>query len=216
MERESFRNIKWFVLAYFALLIVILTVIGIFGQMGYAFIDMGLACALFGLLFCSALVALTVWLVRRCEGKAGKIAVGSIGVLVTFASAIILSMVCTMMLNFGVPAHYTTLVSEDGSAAVILREFSSDEILRRQRIGDQATLPEAEGVDFSTMGYSYLAYPRVMRFFYDTECPAEGRLEIGCASEALLKYEWQAENVLHLYIEDAQPGDDGELVLNFK
>ena len=43
MERDSFRNVKWFVLAYFVLLILILTLIGVFGQLGYAFIDMGLA-----------------------------------------------------------------------------------------------------------------------------------------------------------------------------
>ena len=38
MERDPFRNLKWFVLGYFVLLILILTAIGIFGQLGYAFI----------------------------------------------------------------------------------------------------------------------------------------------------------------------------------
>lgn len=214
MEHESFRKAKWFVLAYFVLLILTLTVIGIFGQLGYAFIDMGLACAMFGLLVCSGLVALTVWLVRRFDAKAAKIAAGSIGVLITFASAVGLAMVCSMMLNFGVPSHYTTLVSEGGDAVVILREFSNDVALRSLRSEDQSEPVDENSVDFSRLGYSYLAYPRVMRFFYDTECPAEGRLEIGCASNALLKYTWEDANTLHLYIDDAQPGDQGELTLH--
>lgn len=214
MERDSFRNVKWFVLAYFVLLILILTVIGVFGQMGYAFIDMGLACALFGLLICSALVAGTVWLVKRFYSKAAKILAGSIGVLLTFAAAVALSMVCSMMLNFGVPTHYTTLVSENGKAAVLLRIISSDEHLRDLRLEENGKTLDENTVDFSVLGYSYSAYPRVMRFFYDTQRSAEGRLEIGCASDALVKYEWTDPETLHLYIDGAQIGDEGELTLN--
>ena len=213
MERDSFRNVKWFVLGYFVLLILILTVIGVFGQLGYAFIDMGLACALFGLLICSALVAGTVWLVKRFYSKAAKILAGSIGVLLTFAAAVALAMVCSMMLNFGVPAHYTTLVSENGEAAVLLRMISSDEHLRDLRLEEAGRTLDENSVDFTVLGYSYSAYPRVMRFFYDTQRPAEGSLEIGCASDALLKYEWTDAETLHLYIDGAEVGDEGEMTL---
>ena len=213
MERDPFRNIKWFVLGYFVLLILILTAIGIFGQLGYAFIDMNLACGLFGLLICSALIAGTVWLVKRFYSKAAKILVGCVGVLLTFAAAVVLVMVCSLMLNFGVPAHYTTLVSENGEAAVILRVISSDAELRDLRVAQKAEPVDENTVDFSVLGYSYSAYPRVMRFFYDTQRPAEGKLEIGCASAALLKYEWTEPDALHLFIGDAEIGDVGELTL---
>lgn len=216
MERDSFRNVKWFVLAYFVLLILILTIIGVFGQLGYAFINMGMACALFGLLICSALIAGTVWLVKRFYAKTAKILVGCIGVLLTFAAAVALSMVCSMMLNFGVPAHFTSLVSENGDAAVVLRMISSNEQLRNLRVEEYGTAQDENTLDFSVLGYSYSAYPRVMRFFYDTDRPAEGSLEIGCASDALLKYEWTDANTLHLYIDGAQVGDEGELTLTIR
>ena len=213
MEHDSFRNVKWFVLAYFVLLILLLTLIGVFGQLGYAFIDMGLACALFGLLICSALIAGTVWLVRRFCSRAAKILAGCTGALLTIATGVALAMVCSMLLNFGVPAHYTTLVSEDGDAAVVLRMISGDAQLRELRVAEYGTTQDENTLDFSVLGYSYSAYPRVMHFFYDTERPAEGKLEIGCASAALLKYEWTEPDKLHLFIGDAEIGDAGELTL---
>ena len=216
MERDPFRNLKWFVLGYFVLLILILTLIGVFGQLGYAFIDMRLACGLFGLLICSALVAGTVWLVKRFDSKAAKILAGCVGVLLTFAAAVVLVIVCSLMLNFGVPAHYTTLVSEDGDAAVVLRMISGDAQLRELRVAEYGTTQDENTLDFSVLGYSYSAYPRVMCFFYDTKRPAEGGLEIGCASDALLKYEWTDANTLHLYIDGAQVGDEGELTLTIR
>lgn len=208
--RDPFRNIKWFVLGYFVLLILILTVIGILWQLGYMFIDMGLACGLFGLLLCSALVAGTVWLVKRVYAKAAKIFVGSLGVLLTFAAALALVMLSSLLLNFGIPAHYTTLVSDDGAAAVVLREFSANEELRQLR---NVTPQSDEEINFEQLGYAYSAYPRVMRFFYNTRQPAAGALEIGCYSQAQLMYEWLDGDELHLYIADAEPGDAGELRL---
>ena len=118
-----------------------------------------------------------------------------------------------MLLNFGVPAHYTTLVSENGEAAVILRVISGDTELRDLRLAQKAEPVDENTVDFSVLGYSYSAYPRVMHFFYDTQRPAEGKLEIGCASAALLKYEWTEPDKLHLFIGDAEIGDAGELTL---
>ena len=213
MERDPFRNVKWFVLGYFLLLILILTVIGVFGQLGYAFIDMGLACALFGLLVCSALIAGTVWLVKRFCSRAARILAGCIGALLTIAAGVALLMICSLMLNFGVPAHYTTLISGNGEAAVILRGFSTDATLRDLRMETRADSHAESAVDFSVLGYSYSAYPRFMRFFYNTKRPADGRLEIGCASQALLKYEWTDADTLHLFIENAEIGDEGELTL---
>lgn len=214
MERDPFRNVKWFVLGYFVLLILILTCIGICGQLGYVFIDMSLACGLFGLLVCSALIAGTVWLVKRFYSRVAKILAGSIGVLLTFAAAVGLVVLCSLLLNFGIPTHFTTLVSEDGGAAVILRAISTDEELRDLRLEEFGEPEDENTVNFSALGYSYSAYPRVMRFFYNAKQPALGELEIGCASEALLKYEWMDVNTLHLYIENAGIGDVGELTLN--
>lgn len=213
MEHDSFRNVRWFVLAYFVLLILILTLIGISGQLGYAFIDMGLACALFGLLICSALIAGTVWLVKRFCSRAARLFAGCTGALLTIAAGVALAMICSMLLNFGVPAHYTTLASEGGDAVVVLRMISGDARLRQLRVAEYGTTQDENILDFSVLGYSYSAYPRVMRFFYDTRWPAEGRLEIGCASDALLKYEWTDADTLHLYIDGAQVGDEGELTL---
>ena len=213
MEHVSFRSVRWFVLGYFVLLILILSFIGICGQLGYVFINMELACALFGLLLCSALIAGTIWLARRMQARVARIIVGSIGALLTLAAAVALLMLTTLMLNFGMPSHYTTLVSGNGRAAVIVRQISTDAALRDLRTAARAAETGAEELALSDLGYSYAAYPRVMRFFYNAKQPAEGRLEIGCTSQALLKYEWTDADTLHLFIGDAEVGDVGELTL---
>lgn len=127
------ERIKWFFIVYFVLLIVALTAVGIFGQLGYLPIDMGMVCLLFGMLICSALIGGTVILVKRMYSKPGQILVGCIGAIITFFLATVMVMVSSMLLNFGIPSHFTTVTSPEGVDVVVVRTVSQNEELRDLR-----------------------------------------------------------------------------------
>ena len=59
-ERKPFGKIRLFIIGYFALLILLLTFVGIMDWFGYKMLDMTLEFAFFTLLICSALIALVV------------------------------------------------------------------------------------------------------------------------------------------------------------
>lgn len=214
---NPFAKIKVFLIGYFALLILILTFIGIMDWCGYKMLDMTLEFAFFTLLVCSALVALTVWVVRRIMRSWVKVVVGSLAGLIILALAMGIMSMMSMMLLYNIPMHYTTLTSPAGKTAVVLRLFSRDMDAANARAAErrdaEATADEVEYV-LGDLAYEYTAYPRVAKFFYDSKNPSQGSVEIGCSSEGQLMYDWQGENVLHMYIENPEEYDQGELTLD--
>jgi len=195
---------KRFFIIYFAILILLLTVLGIMRWLGYNLIESGTEFFLFGVLICSALVALTFFLTRRIGSKWLKILLGCVGIGVTFIAAVAMIMVFSIMIEISLPGYYNSFTSPGGKTAVVLREYSADEALIGERIEG-----EPQG-DYEELGFSYTAYPRVATFFYNAKKPGEGRLEIGCTSSAQLMYEWTDEDTLHLFIANPEKGDMGE------
>lgn len=210
MESESRvrKGHKRFFFIYFALLIVVLTVIGILRWLGYYLIESGTEFFIFGVLICSLLVALTFFITKRIDRKWAKILAGTIGVGITFVAAVAMIMVFSVMIQVSLPSYYNSFTSPSGKTAVVLREYSADEALISQRIEG-----EPQGA-YEELGFRYTAYPRALAFFYDSDRPGEGELEIGCASGAQLMYEWADDDTLRLFIENPQPGDAGEYRLN--
>lgn len=206
-EGKALSGRKKFIIGYFALLILALTAIGVMRWMGYCLIETGTEYFLFGVLLCSALVALTFFLSKRFERKWARLLTGVIGVAVTFALALVMIVVFTIMIEITLPGYYNSFTSESGRTAVVMSQYSTDEALRLAR-----TEGELQG-NVEELGLTYTAYPRAMHFFYDSARPGEGRLEIGYASEAQLMYEWLDSDTFHLFIENAQPGDEGENIL---
>jgi len=198
---------KKFFIIYFAALILVLTAIGIMGQLGYRLLEEGIVFLLFGLLVVSALIALTVFIVKRISRRWLKTLTMVAGVGVTVIIALVMLVVFTFMTEFTVPAYYNSFESPSGKVAVVLREYSGNEELRQMR-----PIVYDDGTD--QMGLVYKAYPRVAGIFYDSRKPGEGELEIGLQSSAQLMYEWTDESTLRLFIRDAQPGDAGEHSLN--
>lgn len=217
-ERNPFRKIKLFFIGYFALLILLLTFVGIMDRCGYKMLDITLEFAFFTLLVCSALIALTVWIVRRVMRSWLKAIIGSVAGIIIMALAMGMMGMMSMMLLYSIPMHYTTITSPGGQTVVVLRQFSrnmeaADARAAERRLTDPDTDDEYVLTD---LAYEYKAYPRVAKLFYDSQKPGDGSVEIGCGSEGQLMYEWKDENTLRMYIENPDSYDSGELVLDLK
>lgn len=215
-ERKPFRGVKLFLMGYFLLLILVLTGIGIMNWLGYGIIDVSMEYALFGLLLCSALIAGAVWIVRRIQSKGIRIVVGALCTLVILALALAMMSAFSLILVARTPLQYTQLTSPEGRTVVVLRQMSVNGDRIVERLEARGAGQDADAAKFEDLGYSYSAHPRVAHFFYNRKIQATGALEIGCASDAQLMYEWPEENVLYLYVDAPQPGDGGELTLELE
>lgn len=192
-SKNPFSGVKLFFYVYFALLILVLTLVGIMGWMGCEMIDSSMKFILFGLLLGSALIAGAWWVVRRIWRKWLKIAVGAVLTAIILLVFLGMYFMFTLMLVAVVPLHYTTLASPAGEPVVVMR---TTEVLDAE--ADQ-------------IAYHYSVHPRKLYFFYEKETAAEGDVQIMRGSEAQLMYEWTGEDQLHLYVGDAQSGDAGEI-----
>ena len=218
-ERNPFRGVKLFFAGYFALLVLLLTAIGAMNWLGYKMADISIQFVLLGLLACPALIAGAVWLVRRISNVALKLLVGTVSGLLAIAVAGILLLVYSMSMFSSMPVFYTNLESPGGKGAVVLRSVSNDKEAADARRADRLAgdpSSAAEEYELADLAYSYTAYPRAAVFFYNMKKPCEGSVEIGCRSEAKLMFDWPDEDTLHMYIENPEPHDFGELTLNLK
>ena len=210
-EKSPFGGMKLFFIAYFALLMLALTFIGVMGSLGYEMVNPSAKFVLFGLLIGSAMIAGAIWIVRRIWRKWVKIAVGALLTVVILAVTVGMSLTFSLVLVASTPLHYTTLTSPGGEAVVVMREISNDAdrlAERMQAAGLDATQGPRTEAD---LGELYTAHPRKLRFFYNKKISGEGSIEIGRASEAQLMYEWTDDAMLHLYIDAPEPGDGGEI-----
>ena len=220
MEKKKERDFtpKHFMLILFAVLIVLLTFIGIMNWRGYTMIKMSTQYLLFGILLIGALVFGLAALAKRIGNRVVKGIVVALGGIIIVAAAVVLLALSTFILNINTPVHYTTLTSPSGKNVVLMREWGSDPDLVDLRAAERwANDPEAVEGEFTEkdLGYSYFAAPKKLGMFYDKEAKSEGAIEIGVMSQAELMYKWEGET-LTLYIENAKPGDAGETVLELK
>ena len=206
-ERKPLSRGKRLLLGYFAALILLLTAIGIMTRLGYLLIRANVEYLLFGLFLCSALVAGLVWLCNRIRLKWLRIVAGGVGALLVLLLAMAVLMVYMMQMLFTRPTYYTTLTSGGKTDAVVLRRISDDETLAAERA---EALGETE-LTGEHYGFLYEVHPRALHFFYNAKIVSDGRLEIGSESQAQLMYEWLDDETLHMYIDNPEPGDGGEL-----
>ncbi len=210
MEKKPFGKIKLFIIGYFALLILLLTFMGIMDWFGYKMLDMTMEFAFFTLLICSALIALAVWILKRVMRSWVKVVIGSVAGLIILALAMGIMSLMSMMLLYNIPMHYTTLAAPNGNEVAVLRLFSRDMDAANARAQvRRAENPESDAEEYvlDDLAYVYTAYPKVAGFFYDSKLPSQGNVEIGCSSEAQLMYDWVDENTLRMYIENPESYD---------
>ena len=215
-KKESSGSKKVFFMIYFGLLMLVLGLIGMADKLaGWKMIEGSAPYFMLGLLICSAMIALTVFIVHRIRVKWGKFAVGIAGGLVVLAAAIMMFMFLSVMQFYQIPRMYNILKSADDRQAVIMQTFSED--LERMNLRAETRRAQdgsnEEEYELSDLGVICRVYPRKLLLFYDSKHPSEGQIETGYASEALLKYEWNDDG-LHMYLENPEPGDEGELTLS--
>lgn len=218
-ERNPFRGVKLFFIAYFSLLVLILTGIGAMNWLGYRMADLSIQFALMGLLICSALIALGVWIAGRFMNRGVKVMVYSVCGILAFAAAAAMMFVYSMTTFSSMPVHYTTITSPSGRGAVVLRSISQNQDAADARRADRiAADPDANADEYalSDLAYAYSVHPRTAGLFYNMKVQGEGSLEIGCTSAAQLMYEWMDENTLRLYVENPEAQDGGELMLSLQ
>lgn len=64
-------------------------------------------------------------------------------------------------------------------------------------------------------GYVYTAYTSVMGIFYRPDADTEGAIYRGYSSESRILYEWTDDgDTIRIYLEDAEPGDSGEIIVH--
>ncbi len=220
MEKKKERDFtpKHFILLVFAVLIVLLTFIGIMNWRGYALVNMSTQYLLFGILLVGALVAGLAALAKRIMNRIIKGIIIALGGIIIVGAATVLLALCTFILNVNTPLPHTTLTSPEGKNVVVMREWGSDPDLMDLRAEARwANDPDAEEGEFTEkdLGYSYFAAPKALGMFYNKEVRSEGTLEIGVTSAAQLMYRWEGET-LTMYIENAEPGDAGEITLELE
>ena len=97
-EKSPFGGMKLFFIAYFALLMLALTFIGVMGSLGYEMVNPSAKFVLFGLLIGSAMIAGAIWIVRRIWRKWVKIAVGALLTVVILAVTVGMSLTFSLVL----------------------------------------------------------------------------------------------------------------------
>jgi len=193
-EKNPGQGVKKFFIAWFSILILVLTGIGIMGRRGLELISAGTTHLLFGVLVVSAIIAAAWWIVGRITARWLKVFTGILFGVIAVGSAVIMYVVFTVMLLTSVPTHYTTL-SNERCHAVVMRRLEVD------FDGNNAPI------------YHYSVHPRAAGFFYNKKISGEGELMIPVESDAQLMYDWQDAHTIRLYAEGAD--EAGSLMLSF-
>ena len=71
-----------------------------------------------------------------------------------------------------------------------------------------------ESYPMEAYGYVYLALPKKMGIFYTSNVVVEGEIYRGDASESGLFFEWLDDDTVRFYLENPEPGDEGEMILH--
>ncbi len=129
-----------------------------------------------------------------------------VGCLLAFALLAILTTVNTM-LPYVAPYYsfnkFAEKASPSGKRVVILEGvgfFSGEE-------------GEETDSDVGDVAYLYVAFPKKMLLFADTNADVEGVIRKGPESQAQMRIEWLDDDTARLYLEDAEEKDSGEIVV---
>ncbi len=238
-ERKPIGTLGKITMVYIGVLSLILVVVNVLERMGYVLIQNYLNIVGVLLLTLSLIVVLLVWLIRKIPSRVVKCVVGFLAAMVVMlAGTAVLDQVSTYV-TLLLPSEYSVLQSPNGTQAVILRgvdtgydlsdaantEESLQQTMDRmeQRKAyilenhpeEADTLESEDDYPVGAYGYYFIAYPRVAGIFYNTNAETEGRVYLGAQSAAKLNYEWQENGDLRLYLNDAEVGDSGEVIVHF-
>lgn len=97
--------------------------------------------------------------------------------------------------------------SSPASTAGAAEETASPEATEEEELSSENMI--------GVYGYVYTAYPSVMGIFYRPDADTEGAIYRGYSSESRILYEWTDDgDTIRIYLEDAEPGDSGEIIVH--
>ena len=218
--------------AFIAVLSFVLLVFFVVEKMGYPLIDSYLNQMGVLVLLIFLLITLGVWIVKKLKNRAAKVAVGMLFVMIVMlGSTFMLNLISEYVVLFQM-SRKTTLTAPNGDKYVVMygvdtgyqseeeAEATKNRMDERKAYILENNPEEAENLesedDYPTgaYGYYYVVYPRVAGIFYDKNADVEGKVYMGINSTASLKYEFKDDGTVHLYLENPEAGDEGEVVLN--
>lgn len=179
------------------------------------------------------IVALIVWglatLVMKLRKTALKISLGVLLFFLVFMGTTLGSYYISSYAALMLPSKYAVVTSPEGKTVVIMRQLDtgmeSEEaaLAAQERMNarrdfiqsqpDAAPLENADDYPTGAFGYVYRAYPTFAKFFYREKQPGEGEIYLGYESQAKLLYQWNDDGSVRLYLENAEIGDSGEILV---
>lgn len=232
VKEKEYRPVSTFSKVMMALVLaltVVLAALCVLDRVGYSLIKTNLVMLGSGLLLLCMIVWGLVALIRKIRKNAVRIAVGTIAFMVLFMLASVALTLVSYFSEMWLPSKYSVLTSESGKSVVVMKLLDTgiydgdDGAAAAQRMMERReyilSQPDAEPLEDDEMpsgayGYVYRAYPRVLGVFYKAKADCEGAIFRGMESESTMRYEWLEDGSLHLYLENAEVGDSGEIVLH--
>lgn len=71
-----------------------------------------------------------------------------------------------------------------------------------------------ESYPYEAYGHVYIALPKKAGIFYTSNVEIEGEIYRGESSKSGLFFEWIDDNTVRFYLENPEPGDEGEMILH--
>lgn len=216
-------------LIYVLVLTFLLAALCILDRVGYSLIQSDLVLSGSGLLLLSMIAWGLIALVMKIKNRTVKIFAGFGVFALIFTVATVGMVMISYFAGMWMPSKYSIITSDSGKNVVVMKLLDTglydDDygVAAEQRMLERReyilSQPDAEPVADDEMpsaayGYVYRAYPRVFGIFYNAKADCQGAIYRGVKSESTMRYEWREDGSLRLYLEGAEVGDSGEIILN--
>lgn len=227
--RVPMSNLNRIILICLSVMAAGLLVLTIAERIGYRLTNTMLLTNGCGILIVLLLVWGVIALVMKVNNKALKILIGMAMSFLILIGSTVVSVYTMQYAMIMMPAKYATLVSPTGEKVFIMRQMdtgmeseeaaqaSADRMEERKAYilsqPDAEPLEEGDEYPRGAFGYVYRAYPGWMNFFYLEKQVGDGEIYLGYESEAELRYEWGEDGSLKLWLDNAEVGDSGEILL---
>lgn len=179
-----------------ALILVMGVVLRIMAGKGLVFVKMEW-CAWLALL---PMLILAGWGIYTVYKKIGQKVLQKLVTLVLILVLLVLIAVANTIITLSVGSKFGDVRSPGGREITILQGYYFN---------------DSESEDFVGEGVVYIAYPKKFGLFVDMNAESEGEIIKSVDSMAKLMVEWPEENVAHLYLEDPEASDSGEITVKF-
>lgn len=231
LKEKEYRPMSTFSKVMMALVLAltfVLAALCVLDRVGYSLIKTDLVLIGSGVLLLCMIVWGLIALIRKIRKNTIRIAVGTLAFMALFMLSSVVMVLISYFGEMWLPSKYSVITSESGKDVVVMKLLDTgiydgdNGVAAEKRMMERREFilsqPDAEPVADDEMpagayGYVYRAYPRVLGVFYKAKADCEGAIFRGMESESTMRYEWREDGSLRLYLENAEVGDSGEIIL---